>query len=189
MKQLEILMETYRISYNNLKGVPFHCNEMAEDMLSARAQFAAKYAHIKVFEAERIYSHKTVQEELRFTLTPDAVAFLLALLNSESRFYIEGNHKVSKEIEDKYFELTGEVLVPKKGLYNIAPDNKWGTEGTLYFAPSIPFPDDFGLELKKPGQINCTKLVWTLVRMGFRLNGQHKKEDILKALSIDLVLA
>jgi len=178
------LTDTYRISYTfNGKVSTFPLS--AESAEKADEEFKHLYPRIKtVFKIERVYTYKTVQEELQFTLTDDVKKFLLALLNSEkTHFYLEGNNAVSKEIEDKYCELTKEVLVPKRGLYNIAPDAKWGVEANIFFDSSTVFPEDFGVEPEKPGQVNSTKLFWAMIRMGFRLSGQHKKEDILGVLA------
>src|SRR5208337_3707197 len=131
------LTDTYRISYTfNGKVSTFPLS--AESAEKADKEFKHLYPRIKtVFKIERVYTYKTVQEELQFTLTDDVKKFLLALLNSEkTHFYLEGNNAVSKEIEDKYCELTKEVLVPKRGLYNIAPDAKWGVEANIFFDSS-----------------------------------------------------
>lgn len=150
----------------------------AESAIEAMGELSRLYPQIRTaFKAERVYESKAVQDELSFTWTKEVAGFLYALLNG-ARFYVEGNSDVSKEIEDKYQELTGEILVPEKGVYNIAPESKRGVEGTVYFDSSFPFPEDFGIEPEKPGQVNSTRLFWVLIRMGFRLNGKHKVDEI-----------
>jgi hypothetical protein len=158
----------------------------ADTSIEAIEKATQLHPQIKTFfEARRVYSSKAVQDELSFTWTKDVVDFIYAALDGNARMYIEGNSDVAKEIEDKYQELTGQILVPEKGVYNIAPETKWGTEGTLYYG-SIPFPEDFGIEPEKTGQVNSTKLFWVLVRMGFRLDGKHKIHEIENSIPVEL---
>ena len=174
-------MATYRVLYTFRDKVTFLPIE-AEIPAEAIEKASLRNPQIKtIFRAERVYEHKAVQEELSFTWTQEVANFFVSLL-SQGRFYIEGKSSVSREIEDKYRELTTEILVPEEGVYNIAPDQKWGVEGSIYFDPTVPFPEDFGIEPEKPGQVNSTSLFWMLIRMGFRLSGNHKEQEIRNAI-------
>ena len=174
-------MATYHVLYTFRDKPTFLCID-ADTSVEAIEKAARQHPQIKTFsKAERIYSYKAVQDELRFTWTKTVADWILALPTS-ARFYIEGNSDVSKGIEDKYRELTAEILVPESGTYNIAPNDKRGVEGTVYFDSSIGFPEDFGIEPEKAGQVNSTKLFWVLIRMGFRLNGEHKTEEIRNSI-------
>lgn len=178
-------MATYRVFYT-FRDKPSFLPMDADTSVEAIEKAIRLYPQIKTFsEARRIYSFKAVQDELSFTWTREIANFIYAMIDGNVRMYIEGNSDVSKEIEDKYQELTGEILVSEKGVYNIAPETKWGTEGTLYYG-SIPFPEDFGIDPEKPGQVNSTKLFWALVRMGFRLNGRHKTSEIENSIPVEL---
>ena len=135
-----------------------------------------------IYDAQRVYSLPSVRYELEFSLTQDVANFLFVLLD-KSHFYLECNDHHSKEVEDKYFELTGEAIMPESGRYNIAPDAKWGVESNINFDPDAEFPvRDLGIELEKPGQVNSVALFWTLVRMGFRLDGNHEVEQVMETI-------
>ena len=179
-------MATYNVFYTLRDSSISHFFLDADSSIEALESAARRYPHIKTFfKADRIYSHKAVQDELSFTWTQAVVNFIRALANTKTKFYVEGNSDVSKEIEDKYRDLTMEVIVPMKGVYNIAPNQKWGVEGTIYFESSILVPEDLGVEPEKPGQINSTKLFWTLIRMGFRLSGEHKINEIENSIPVE----
>jgi hypothetical protein len=178
-------MAAYQVFYTFRDKVSSYFLD-ADSAIEAMEKLPRFYPQIKTaFKAQRVYTSKAVQDELSFTWTKEIVAFIYAMVDGKVRMYVEGNSDVSKEIEDKYQELTGEVLVPKKGVYNIAPDAKWGTEGTVYYG-SIPFPEDFGLEPEKSGQVNSTKLFWVLIRMGFRLEGAHHTHEIENSIPAEL---
>lgn len=145
--------------------------ESAEKAVAAHSQ-AHPYANPAV-KAERVYSFKNVREELHFSWTPGISVFFTALASS-ARLYIECPENMSEEVEGKYLELTGLAIEPERGVYNIAPDSKWGAEGSICFDSSIEIPDDLGVAAEKPGQINNIALFWTLVRLGFRLDGDHR---------------
>jgi hypothetical protein len=174
----------YQVFYTLQNRVSSHFLD-AESAAEAMGKLPQFYPQIKTaFQAQRVYVSKAVQEELTFTWTKEVSDFIYALLDG-ARFYIEGSSAVSGEIEDKYRELTGEILIPEKGVYNIAPDHKWGVEGTVRFNPALSFPEDFGIEPEKPGQVNSTKLFWVLVRAGFRLSGRHVINDIENFIPVE----
>lgn len=176
-------MITYKMSYT-FRDKPTSCLVTSDlessDMVVENA--AKAYPGWKNIRAERMYESKSVSEELIFTWTQEVADFLIAIASSNAHFYIEGNNKVSNQIEDKYLELTRAVLVPEQGVYNIAPEEKWGVEGSLYYDRSLSFPEDFGIEPEKPGQVNSTRLFWTLIRLGFRIDGKHDINKILSSI-------
>jgi hypothetical protein len=175
-------MYPYRVHYT-FQGKPTSLVLDASSSDEALSKLKEQHPQIKTaYLAERVYASKAVREELVFTWTPAVASFIQEILQSDATFYIEGNRDVSKQIEDKYADLTGEVLVPESGVYNIAPDEKWGVEGSLYFDKTISFPEDFGVEPEKPGQVNSTKLFWTLIRLGFRINGNHNASQVLNSI-------
>ena len=179
-------MTTYQVFYT-FRDKPSSLFLDAYSEADALERLSHSHPQIKTaFKARRVYTSKAVQDELSFTWTKEVADFIYSLLDSNARFYIEGNSGVSKEIEDKYRELTSEILVPQRGIYNIAPESKWGVEGTVYFNSSIPFPEDLGLEPEKPGQVNSTKLFWVLIRMGFRVGGEHKTFEIENSIPSEL---
>jgi hypothetical protein len=115
-------------------------------------------------------------------LTPEVLYFFDALATSPAtKLYLETTTVSSKDVEDKYLELTGDVIVPTSGKYNIAPNEKWGTEGTLYFDSTIPVPDSLKLTPEKPGQINNRQLFWALVRLGFRV-GKTQNTSLIQQM-------
>jgi hypothetical protein len=177
-------MSDYRVFYKVKEKVTSYALK-AESPQEAIENFNRQYPYIKTaFRADRIYLSKKVQDELNFVWSQETSNFIRSLIEGV-RFYIEGNNGVSREIEDKYFELTGEVLVPTRGAYNIAPDEKWGVEGSIFFSPMLEIPDSLDVTQEKPGQINSTSLFWTLIRMGFRIDGKHKSEQINKAIPLE----
>lgn len=100
----------------------------------------------------------------------EIVNFILTLsLSPKTRLYFEAKDIDSRFVENKYMDLTGVVIVPTPGQYNLAPPEKWAAEGTLYFDPTIAVPDSLGIVPEKDGQINNVELFWALVRLGFRL--------------------
>ena len=98
-------------------------------------------------------------QERNMTWTPELSAFILALARSpHTHLYLESTTTFSKRVEDKYFTLTDEVIVPTPGAYNIAPEGKWSTEGTITFDPAIQVPDSLAWCLRKmelSGALNC----------------------------------
>lgn len=177
-------MATYRVLYT-FRDKPTFLHIDADTPVEAIEKATRQHPQIKTFlKADRTYLYKAVQDELSFTWTK-AVADWVLTLPASARFYVEGNIGVSKEIEEKYRELTAEILVPESGVYNIAPNDKWGVEGTIYFDSSLGFPEDFGIDAEKAGQVNSTKLFWVLIRMGFRLNGEHKTDEIRNSVPVE----
>jgi hypothetical protein len=133
----------------------------------------------------RIYQHKPATSEKRFVWDPDVAGFVAAIL-LDAKFYVEGKLEVIKDIQDKYLETTGISIHPEPGTFNIAPEEKWGVEGTLYFDRNLEFPSvAFEAKPYKPGCVNDISLFWTLIRMGFRLDGNHEIEQILNAIPED----
>jgi hypothetical protein len=165
-------MSNYRVFYKFRDKDSSYILEAENAVAAIEVHRATNPRANPAFKAERVYSFKHVQEELQFTLTPAVVSFLKELVGSAS-LYIESPEKMSEEVEGKYFELTQHALEPARGVYNIAPDSKWGIEGSIRFDSSIQIPDDLGVTAEKPGQINNIALFWVLVRLGFRLDGKH----------------
>lgn len=139
-----------------------------------------------IHSVRRIYQHTHATGEKKFVWDPDVAKFTAAIL-LDAKFYVEGKLEVIKDIQDKYLEVTGITIHPEPGTFNIAPEEKWGVEGTLYFDRNLEFPSAaFEAKPYKPGCVNDISLFWTLIRMGFRLDGNHEIEQILNAIPEDL---
>jgi hypothetical protein len=120
--------------------------------------------------------------ELNIIWNSETTTFIQLLAkSSKTRLQLETTDSLSKKIEDKYYELTNEVIVPTSALYVISPDmNKWGTKGSLTFDTEIIVPVSLDVILEKEGRINSTELFWALVRLGFRLGDEQNEVVILK---------
>ena len=120
-------------------------------------------------------------QEMSVTWNHETVAFVLALANSPmTHIYLETTNSFSKRVEDKYFAMTDEVIVPTPGAYNIVPEGKWGTEGTISFDPSIAVPESLGVIPEKDGTIGSVEMFWALIRLGFRAGSKHDVQAITK---------
>ena len=113
-------------------------------------------------------------QEINPGRTSTAQQFVAALLQTNAKLDLEAqNESVAQSIENHYKKLSGEDL-EAPGKYRVAPDSakKRGSEGTLYFDPAIQVPEEFGTP-RQPGLLGSIAVVWFLVRIGFRLNGNH----------------
>lgn len=129
-------------------------------------------------------------QERNMTWTPELSAFILALARSpRTHLYLESTTAFSKRVEDKYFSLTDEVIVPTPGAYNIAPEGKWSTEGTITFDPAIQVPDSLGVVPEKDGTLGSVELFWALIRIGFRVGYNHDVAKVLKSVPAQFAVA
>lgn len=109
------------------------------------------------------------------------VAYFIGYLTArgDARLYLETTDVLEQHVSGKYKEITGEILLPSIGVFNIAPPQKWGTEASVYFIPAEGIPFYFDIQQEKPGQINRVELFWALIRLGFRL-GKRPNSDAIR---------
>jgi len=95
------------------------------------------------------------------------------------RFYLEAPPKYDDMVVNEYHHLTGDIITPTKGLYNIAPESKWAPEANISFVPTDDIPDSLAVQqTEREGLISRYQLFWTLVEHGFTLSGPQDPAKI-----------
>lgn len=86
------------------------------------------------------------------------------------RLYLETPAKFEDTVINQYHALTGVVITAMPGLFNIAPESKFGTEAAIYFDPTEDLPDSISrMQSERPGLISSCSLFWALIEHGFQL--------------------
>jgi len=94
-------------------------------------------------------------------------------------FYLEAPPKYDDVVVNHYHSLTGETIVPTKGLYNIAPEAKWAVEVNIHFIPTDNIPDSIALQqTERVGLISRHQMFWALVEHGFTLRSPQDPDKI-----------
>ena len=84
---------------------------------------------------------------------------------------------------EQYRELTGETISPERGLFNIAPEDKWSFEAAIRFIPTQDIPPVFAeRQIERPGLISRVQLFWSLVQLGFTLTSHQDPDRVRQAL-------
>jgi hypothetical protein len=107
--------------------------------------------------------------------------------------YLAGPGKIRLSLEvppkyrdmavEQYRELTGETIVPERGLFNIAPEDKWSFEAAIHFIPTDDIPPVFArLQIERPGLISRVQLFWSLIKLGFTLTRRQNPDKIRESL-------
>lgn len=124
--------------------------------------------------------------EAEITWTPELAHFLGYLAGpGDVSFYLDVPPKYEDAVVNKYHELTGEVIEPRKGVFNIADSpGRWYGRAFIRFKPTGEVPD-LGRNVLggtiaeyKPGLIHSYGLFWSMVRMGFRLGAEQSPSAI-----------
>ena len=132
-------------------------------------------------EVETVTKVPGCLQEMKITWTPQMVSFIGCLART-GKMWIETTPQHSKPVEDKYFKLTGDVLIEIPGKYVVAGWDKWGTEAKVSFDSHTPIPDSVRdiLQPSTKNVIDRNDFFWSLVRLGFRVND---KQDVSRIRS------
>lgn len=101
----------------------------------------------------------------------------LASPTRRTKLDIETHPRRQQNLERKYFDLTGQRLIPDDVNYYVwSPDtNKWGSQLRIYFRMNDNIPPPLQKEVLTPrystgyhnARINGNKFVWGLIKYGF----------------------
>ena len=168
-------MKTFVVHYPYKGGSV--CRINAETSDAAKEAFCQNYPQItptKIEEVAVVTKVPGCLKEMKISWTPALVQFIEHLARTGS-LWIETTPKHSTFVENKYHELTGEVLMETPGQYVVANWDKWGTESKVTFDSDTVIPDDVQdfLQPSVDGVIDRNDFFWSLVRLGFRIGDSH----------------